>query len=33
LQRLRKSAQVRALGVSGMSINDARTMLENLGWG
>jgi hypothetical protein len=33
LQRLRKSAQVRALGVSGMSVNDARTMLENLGWG
>jgi hypothetical protein len=33
LQRLRKSAQVRALGVSGMSVNDARTTLENLGWG
>ena len=32
LQRLRKSAQVRALGVSGMSVNDARTTLENLGW-
>jgi hypothetical protein len=33
LQRLRKSSQVRALGVSGMSVSDARTMLENLGWG
>lgn len=32
LQRLRKGTQVRALGVSGMSANDARTTLENLGW-
>jgi hypothetical protein len=33
LQRLRKGTQVRALGVSGMSPNDAKTTLENLGWG
>ena len=32
LQRLRKGSQVRALGVSGMSANDARTTLDNLGW-
>ena len=32
LQRLRKGSQVRALGVSGMSISDARGTLENLGW-
>jgi TolA protein len=32
LQRLRKGTQVRALGVSGMSANDAKTTLENLGW-
>lgn len=32
LQRLRKGSQVRALGVSGMSANDARGTLENLGW-
>jgi hypothetical protein len=33
LQRLRKGTQVRALGVSGMSVGDARSTLENLGWG
>lgn len=33
LQRLRKGTQVRALGVSSMSTGDARTTLENLGWG
>jgi len=33
LQRLRKGTQVRALGVSGMSAGDARSTLENLGWG
>jgi hypothetical protein len=33
LQRLRKGTQVRALGVSTMSTGDARTTLENLGWG
>jgi hypothetical protein len=32
LQRLRRGTQVRALGVSGMSANDARGTLENLGW-
>ena len=32
LQRLRKGSLVRAFGVSGMSANDARTTLENLGW-
>jgi hypothetical protein len=33
LQRLRRGTQVRALGVSSMSSADARTTLENLGWG
>jgi hypothetical protein len=33
LQRLRRGTQVRALGVSTMSTGDARTTLENLGWG
>jgi hypothetical protein len=33
LQRLRKGTQVRALGVSGMTAGDARSTLENLGWG
>lgn len=32
LQRLRKSPQVRGLGVSGMSSSDTRGTLENLGW-
>lgn len=32
LQRLRKGSLVRAFGVSGMSANDARSTLENLGW-
>jgi hypothetical protein len=32
LQRLRKGTQVRQLGVSGMSANDAKLTLENLGW-
>lgn len=32
LQRLKKGSQVRALGVSGMSANDARSTLDNLGW-
>jgi hypothetical protein len=32
LQRLRKGTQVRALGVSGMSANDAKATLEHLGW-
>jgi len=33
LQKLRKGTQVRALGVSGMSATDAKSTLENLGWG
>ncbi|KAI9846067.1 MAG: hypothetical protein M1837_004323 [Sclerophora amabilis] len=33
LQRLRRSTQVRALGVSGMSTAETRTVLEALGWG
>lgn len=33
LQRLRKGTQVRQLGVSGMSGNDAKLTLDNLGWG
>ncbi len=32
LQRLRKGSQVRALGVSGMTANDSKSTLENLGW-
>lgn len=32
LQRLRRGTQVRSLGVSGMSPNDAKATLENLGW-
>jgi len=32
LQRLRKGSQVRALGVAGMPTNEARIMLEGLGW-
>lgn len=33
LQRLRRGTQVRALGVSGMSANETKGILENLGWG
>ncbi|MCJ1323529.1 hypothetical protein MMC10_000190 [Thelotrema lepadinum] len=32
LQRLRRGSQVRALGVSGMPVNEARAVLENMGW-
>lgn len=32
LQRLRRGTQVRALGVSGMSANETKGILENLGW-
>lgn len=32
LQRLRKGSQVRALGVSGMPVNEAKVLLEALGW-
>ncbi|KAK5074520.1 hypothetical protein LTR70_010187 [Exophiala xenobiotica] len=32
LQRLRKGSQVRALGVGGMPMNEARVILESLGW-
>ncbi|SLM35560.1 hypothetical protein LPUS_04865 [Lasallia pustulata] len=32
LQRLRRGTQVRALGVSGMNANEAKGILENLGW-
>lgn len=32
LQRLRKGSQVRALGIAGMPTNEAKAMLENLGW-
>jgi hypothetical protein len=32
LQRLRKSPQVRGLGVSGMSSSDTKGTVENLGW-
>ena len=32
LQRLRRGTQVRALGVSGMPLNDTKAILENMGW-
>ncbi|KAL8865877.1 MAG: hypothetical protein Q9174_006641 [Haloplaca sp. 1 TL-2023] len=32
LQRLRRGTQVRALGVSGMAANEAKGILENMGW-
>ncbi|KAL8667229.1 MAG: hypothetical protein Q9202_000802 [Teloschistes flavicans] len=32
LQRLRRGTQVRALGVSGMGVNEAKGILENMGW-
>lgn len=32
LQRLRRGTQVRALAVNGMPMNEAKAMIENLGW-
>ena len=32
LSRLRKGPQVRALGVSGLPMNETRAILDNLGW-
>lgn len=32
LQRLRKGSQVRSLGVAGMPMNEAKALLEGLGW-
>ena len=32
LQRLRRGTQVRALGVSGMPVNETKAILENMGW-
>ena len=32
LQRLRRGTQVRALGVSGMPTNEAKALIEILGW-
>ncbi|MCJ1254774.1 hypothetical protein MMC24_002590 [Lignoscripta atroalba] len=32
LQRLRRGTQVRALGVSGMAVNETKAILENMGW-
>jgi hypothetical protein len=32
LQRLRRGTQVRALGVSGMAVNETKAILENIGW-
>lgn len=32
LQRLRRGTQVRALGVAGMPQNEAKALIENLGW-
>jgi len=32
LQRLRRGTQVRALGVAGLPQNEAKAILENLGW-
>ena len=33
LQRLRRGTQVRALGVSGIPVNETKFLIENLGWG
>ena len=33
LQRLRKGTQVRALGVAGLPLNEAKAIIESLGWG
>ena len=33
LQRLRKGTQVRAMGVAGLPMNEARMLVETLGWG
>ncbi|KAI4235367.1 MAG: hypothetical protein LQ349_003215 [Xanthoria aureola] len=33
LQRLRRGTQVRALGVSGMAANEAKVILDSMGWG
>lgn len=32
LQRLRKGSQVRSLGIAGMPTNEAKVLLESLGW-
>ena len=32
LQRLRRGTQVRAMGVSGMAVNETKSILENMGW-
>ena len=32
LQRLRRGSQVRALGLSGMAVNETKSILEGLGW-
>ena len=32
LQRLRRGTQVRALGVSGLAVNETRAILEGMGW-
>ena len=32
LQRLRRGAQVRAMGVSGLAVNETKGILENMGW-
>ncbi len=32
LQRLRRGSQARALGVSGMAVNETKAILENMGW-
>ncbi|MCJ1481133.1 hypothetical protein MMC06_001289 [Schaereria dolodes] len=32
LQRLRRGTQVRAMGVSGMALNETKAILENMGW-
>jgi len=32
LQRLRRGTQVRALGVSGLPLNETKAILENMGW-
>ena len=32
LQRLRRGTQARALGVAGLPQNEAKTLIQNLGW-
>ena len=33
LQRLKRGSQVRAMGIAGMPLNEAKALIESLGWG